>query len=218
MRLILLGPPGSGKGTQSDRLAASYSVPHISTGDLFRAHLSQGTDLGTTAQGYMSQGLLVPDDITLAMVERRLADDDAKSGFVLDGFPRTVAQAERFDIILAGRSERLNGVLHLIVDSDALIERLTGRRICPQCHATFHVRLHPPKVSGHCDSCGAELLQREDDRPATVAERMRVYTELTEPLVEYYRRAGLLLGIDGDQPMDLVTQAIQQALGRHSND
>lgn len=212
MRLVMLGAPGAGKGTQADRLAERYGVPHVSTGDLFRAHFRQNTELGQTARRYMQEGHLVPDDVTEAMVWQRLGEADTHRGYILDGFPRTLPQAEHFDAALSAANQRLSGVFHVEVDRAVLQSRLTGRRSCPECKATYHVQFDPPSVADVCDQCGARLVQREDDRSETVARRLEVYHTETEPLVQYYARQGLLRTVDGNQSMDEVTASLAEQL------
>ncbi len=216
MDLVLLGAPGAGKGTQAKYIAEYYSIPHISTGDLFRGHLKEGTRLGERAQAFMSEGKLVPDDITEAMVNDRLGLPDAGPGFVLDGFPRNINQGKALDAMLRARGRLLDEVIHINVPHDALVERLVGRRICPECGATYHIRFDPPQVAGICNVCGKELVQRSDDRPETVGTRLSVYNEETAPLIAFYRDREILLEIDGTQSVEKVSQAIIQQLGaRH---
>ncbi|MCL4521688.1 MAG: adenylate kinase [Firmicutes bacterium] len=208
MRLVMLGAPGAGKGTQADRLAVRYGIPHVSTGDLFRANLSQGTALGQTAQRFMSQGQLVPDEVTEAMAWERLNAGDAETGYILDGFPRNVAQAQHFESKLVLAQQSLRAVVHIYVEPVVLERRLTGRRTCPGCKASYHVVFNPPALAGICDACGAELVQRDDDRPETVKKRLEVYMDETAPLVNYYSERGLLVMVDGNWPVDNVTDAI----------
>ncbi|HEY8414917.1 MAG TPA: adenylate kinase, partial [Thermaerobacter sp.] len=191
MRWIFLGPPGAGKGTQAARLAERAGVPQISTGDMLRAAVRAGTPLGLEAKRYMDAGQLVPDDVTIAIVRERLAQDDCRRGFLLDGFPRTVPQAEGLAAALEELGVGLDGVLYFDVPDEVVVERLSGRRVCPECQATYHVRFDPPREAGRCDRCGAALVQRHDDREETVRERLAVYRRQTEPLVDYYHRAGL---------------------------
>lgn len=208
MRIILLGPPGVGKGTQASNIVKKYNIPHISTGDIFRANIKSGTELGITAKSYMDKGLLVPDEIVVSIVQDRLAQDDCKDGFLLDGFPRTVEQAEALDIELDKMGIKLDKVVNIDADKDVLIARVTGRRICRECGATYHVINNPPKVEGVCDIDGGELYQRADDTEETVATRIQVYLEQTQPLIDYYRKKGLLLDVDGTKPIEEVFRTI----------
>ncbi len=212
MRLVLVGPPGAGKGTQAQYIAEHLGIPQISTGDIFRANVSQGTPLGLKAKAYMDRGDLVPDDVTVDMVRDRLAEDDAAEGFLLDGFPRTVPQAQVLDDLLAEAGNKLDVVLELVVDDDEVIRRLSGRRTCRSCNHIWHVDFDPPKVPGVCDIDGGELYQREDDRAETIANRLHVYAQATAPLVNYYAGRGLLVGIDATGPVDDVTQRAIDAL------
>ncbi|MCY0879420.1 MAG: adenylate kinase [Firmicutes bacterium] len=213
MRLVLLGPPGSGKGTQAQKLAEALGILHVSTGDLFRRHLREGTALGQLAKRYMDEGTLVPDDVTESMVQERLRDSDAEAGFVLDGFPRNLAQARHFDGYLRDVGQALDAVLYLNVPSPVVVERLTGRRVCSRCGANYHVRFHPPQVAGVCDLCQAPLVQRPDDREDTVLRRLAVYEEETAPLIAFYRQQHLVREYDGTAPVDAVTAAILESLG-----
>ncbi|MEN3265185.1 adenylate kinase [Pseudonocardia sp.] len=215
MRLVLVGPPGAGKGTQAEFIAANQSVPKISTGDIFRANVGQGTPLGLQAKKYMDAGQLVPDEVTIDMVRDRLAEPDAADGFLLDGFPRTVPQAEVLDQMLADLGTSLDVVLELVVDDDEVIRRLSGRRTCRGCGKIWHVEFDPTKAEGECDRCGGELFQRDDDKPDTVAERLRVYADQTAPLVNYYGGQGKLVGIDATGPVEDVTQRATDALERY---
>jgi adenylate kinase len=212
MRLVLVGPPGAGKGTQAQFISAHLGVPKISTGDIFRANVSQGTDLGQQARKYMDAGDLVPDEITIGMVRERLGDDDAQRGFLLDGFPRNVPQARTFDEILEEIETPLHVVLELVVDDDEVVRRLSGRRTCRNCGQIWHVDFDPPSVEGVCDSCGGELFQRDDDKAETVRHRLEVYYEQTSPLVGYYAEKGILVGIDAMGPVDDVTDRALAAL------
>ncbi|MGH3426247.1 MAG: adenylate kinase, partial [Mycobacteriales bacterium] len=193
MRLVLIGPPGAGKGTQAEYLSAHFAVPKISTGDLFRAHVGNDTPLGYQAKQYMDAGQLVPDEVTIAMVEQRLDDADAADGFLLDGFPRTIHQAETLDGLLADRNVKLDVVLELVVETDEVIRRLSGRRTCRGCGKIWHTEFDPTRVEGVCDRCGGELFQREDDRPETVANRLKVYSDQTAPLIDFYAAQGILI-------------------------
>ncbi|MGC8487164.1 MAG: adenylate kinase [Clostridia bacterium] len=212
MRLVLLGPPGAGKGTQADILAAHYGVPHVSTGDLFRYNLRQGTALGLEAKGYMDVGILVPDDVTSRMVADRIDRNDAAPGFVLDGYPRNVTQGESLQCMLAEREQSLDRAVVVDVPEELLLRRLTGRRLCPACQATYHVEFSPPVREGICDRCGAELVQRPDDREETVAIRLQVYRDETAPLVDFYRTRGLLASVSGDGSVEDVTRRIREVL------
>jgi adenylate kinase len=213
MRLILLGPPGAGKGTQAANIVNKYQLPHISTGDIFRANIKQGTDLGNRAKAFMDKGELVPDSLVVELVEDRLQQDDTKIGFMLDGFPRTLPQAEALDSVLANMGSTLNFVVNIVVDPSVLVERAVGRRICKDCGATYHIKFNPSKEEGVCDVCGGELYQRSDDNEETVKNRIDVYTNETAPLVEYYKNSGKLVTIDGLQDIDKVFADIQAALG-----
>lgn len=208
-----MGLPGAGKGTQAEKIVEKYQIPHISTGDMFRAAIKEGTDLGKEAKSYMDQGALVPDEVTIGIVRERLGKDDAKEGFLLDGFPRTIAQAEALETVLSDLGSTLDYVLHIDVDQDQLVERLTGRRICPTCGATYHVTFNPPKVEGKCDHDGSELIQRDDDKPETVRKRVEVNLENTKPLLDFYEGKGYLVTINGDQEIDQVFHDIDNKLG-----
>jgi len=213
VRLVLVGPPGAGKGTQAQFIAEHLSVPQISTGDIFRANVSSGTPLGLQAKAFMDRGDLVPDDVTIEMVRNRLGEGDARPGFLLDGFPRTVPQAEVLDDMLRESSDtKLDVVLELVVDDDEVIRRLSGRRTCRTCNHIWHVDFDPPQVEGVCDIDGGALYQRDDDKAETIANRLEVYAESTAPLVSYYAGRGLLIGIDATGPVDDVTQRAIDAL------
>lgn len=212
MRLILLGPPGAGKGTQASAIVKKYNIPHISTGDIFRANIKEGTELGKKAEEYMNKGLLVPDEIVVSIVKDRLTKDDCKNGFLLDGFPRTVAQAEALDQELKEMLSKIDKVINIEVDKDILVERIIGRRICKNCGATYHIKFSPAKQDGICDICGGELHQRKDDTLDTVEKRIQVYMEQTKPLIDYYAKKGLLLNIDGTKDKDEVFQEIVKSL------
>ncbi len=214
MRIVLVGPPGAGKGTQAQFIASHLAIPKVSTGDIFRYNVSAGTDLGKEAKAYMDRGDLVPDKLTVAMVERRLAEDDAQAGFLLDGFPRNVAQAETLKKILADWGLRLDLVLELVVDHDEVIRRLSGRRTCRTCGRVWHEAFDPPTRPGKCDECGGELFQRDDDREETIRHRLEVYAEQTQPLISYYADEGILLGMDATGPVEDVTDRALVALRR----
>jgi adenylate kinase len=212
MRLVLVGPPGAGKGTQAEFIAAHLAVPKISTGDIFRANVSQGTPLGVEAKRYMDAGKLVPDEVTINMVRDRLAEPDAADGFLLDGFPRTTPQAAALDKLLADLGTALDLVLELVVDDDEVIRRLSGRRTCRGCGKIWHVEFDAPTNEGSCDRCGAELFQRDDDKADTIARRLVEYAEKTAPLVDYYGAQGKLVGIDATGPVEDVTVRAIDAL------
>ena len=205
MRLVLVGPPGAGKGTQAEFIAAHLSVPKISTGDIFRANVASGTPLGKEAKRYMDAGQLVPDEVTINMVRDRLGEPDAADGFLLDGFPRTVRQASALDKMLADLGTGLDLALELIVEEDEVIRRLSGRRTCRGCGKVWHLEYDPPRTSDVCDRCGGELYQRDDDKPETIAERLKVYARDTAPLIDYYGAQGKLVGIDATGPVEDVT-------------
>ncbi|MBC7247061.1 MAG: adenylate kinase [Actinobacteria bacterium] len=213
MNLVLLGPPGAGKGTQAERISEAYAIPHISTGDIFRENLKKGTELGLKAREYMDRGELVPDEVVIGIVRNRLAEPDCERGFVLDGFPRTVAQADALKEMLAGMGRGIDHVLNISVPDDVVVERLTARRTCRACGAIYHLVYSPPREEGKCDSCGGELYVRDDDREETVRARLREYEAKTRPLVEYYRGEGLLRDIDGAAGMEDVLASIKRVLG-----
>jgi adenylate kinase len=206
VRLVLVGPPGAGKGTQAEFIADHFTIPKISTGDIFRANVSGGTDLGKLAKKYMDAGDLVPDEVTIAMVRERLAEDDAKAGFLLDGFPRTIGQAHELDAILYELGTALDIVLDLEVNNDEVVRRLSGRRLCKRCGHVWHVEFDPPKVTGICDKCGGQLYHRDDDYPDTVRHRLDVYTLQTRPLIEFYDGRDQLVGMDAHGPVEDVTE------------
>lgn len=212
MRLVLLGPPGAGKGTQAKKIIKDWKVVHISTGDLFRANIKNETELGKKVKAYLDQGQLVPDELTIALLWDRLDREDTENGYILDGFPRTLAQAKALNEGLKERGQALDGALALVVPFDVLVPRLAGRRVCPECGASFHIKEQPPKKEGVCDLCGHELIQRDDDRESTVAQRIRVYEDSTAPLLDYYRSQGKLIEVDGNQPVDRVSDDVQKAL------
>ena len=212
MHILLMGPPGAGKGTQAAELVKEFAIPHISTGDMFRAAIKEGTALGREAKGYMDQGKLVPDSVTIGIVRERLAKDDCKKGFILDGFPRTVEQADALDGILKDLGLSLTRVLNINVPAADLIKRATGRRICKKCGATYHVKFNPPKKEGVCDACGGELFQRADDTAETMKNRLSVYEASTKPLIDYYEKAGVYTEVDGRQAIEKVTADLISAL------
>jgi adenylate kinase len=214
VRLVLVGPPGAGKGTQALFIARARSIPKISTGDIFRANVSQGTELGVLAKQYMDAGDLVPDEVTIEMVRNRLAEDDAVKGFLLDGFPRTVPQAETLEGMLEEMTTRLDVVLELVVDDDEVVRRLSGRRTCRDCGHIWHVDFDPPAVEGICDRCGGELFQRDDDSEQTIRHRLEVYADQTSPLIGYYGDRGFLRGVDATGPVEDVTERAINALRR----
>jgi adenylate kinase len=213
MRAVLLGPPGAGKGTQAVRLVEKYGIPQISTGDIFRKNIKEGTALGKKAQEYTNSGRLVPDELVVELVKDRLQQDDCKNGYLLDGFPRTILQAEELDKFLAEQGQKLDAVINFEVGYEALIERLTGRRMCKGCGAGYHIKNMPPKVEGVCDKCGSELEQRKDDNRETAENRLAVYEESTAPLIEYYRKAGTLMNFDAGKEPDEVFADIVSAIG-----
>lgn len=207
-----MGLPGAGKGTQAEKINEKYNIPHISTGDMFRLAIKEGTALGIKAKEYMDQGNLVPDEVTIGIVKERLSKADCANGFLLDGFPRTIAQAEALQQLLNDLNRSIDYVLHVDVPEEKLVERLTGRRICPTCGTTYHVAYNPPKVEGICDKDGSELIQRDDDQPETVKKRLSVNIEQTQPLLDFYQEKGYLVKINGDRDIELVFQDIQSIL------
>ncbi|MFD1708091.1 adenylate kinase [Siminovitchia sediminis] len=212
MNLVLMGLPGAGKGTQAERIVAKYSIPHISTGDMFRAAISEGTELGMQAKSFMDKGELVPDEVTIGIVRERLSKPDCDKGFLLDGFPRTVPQAEALENILSELKKKINYVINIEVDQDILMERLTGRRICKNCGATYHLVFNPPAEAGTCDRCGGELYQRADDNEETVQNRLEVNVKQTQPLLDFYQEKGYLKNINGQQHIDEVFSDIDALL------
>jgi len=214
VRLVLVGPPGAGKGTQAQFIASHLSIPKISTGDIFRDNVSHGTALGRRAQAYMERGDLVPDQVTIAMVTDRLADDDTGAGFLLDGFPRNVPQAETLTKMLSAWDTRLDIVLQLVVDDDEVVRRLSGRRTCRRCGRVWHATFDPPSRKDRCDDCDGELFQRDDDREETIRHRIDVYAQQTQPLIAFYADEGTLLGIDATGPVEEVTDRALAALRR----
>ncbi len=212
MKLILLGPPGAGKGTQAKMLTERFGIPQISTGDILRGAVKDATPMGMKAKAYMDAGALVPDDVVVGIVQERLQQDDCGSGFILDGFPRTVPQADALKVTLQDLGKDLDAVISLEVDTEALVERLTGRRTCCNCGRGFHVKFDPPVSPGVCNACGGELIQREDDQEETIRKRLEVYREQTSPLIQYYREEGLLVEVDGMQDMNRVQDQILSVL------
>jgi len=214
--IVLLGPPGAGKGTQAQIISEKYGLAHISSGDIFRENLKAQTELGKLAQGYMNRGELVPDDVTIAMIKERLSRPDCVAGVLLDGFPRTPAQAEALSSMLAETHAKINSVLYISVPSEVLVERLSGRWTCKAQGHVYHEKFNPPVDARKCDLDGSELYQREDDQPATVERRIRVYIEQTAPLIAFYRSAGVLVEVDGTQPIDAVTKKMLEAIAKEA--
>ncbi len=212
MNIILIGLPGAGKGTQAEKISEKYNIPHISTGDMFRLAIKNETELGSKAKAYMDQGGLVPDEVTIGIVQERLQAEDCKDGFLLDGFPRTLAQAEALQVLLSNMNKQVDYALHVDVPTDRLIERLTGRRVCPSCGATYHTIYNPPKVEGICDRDGVALIQREDDQSSTVKNRLAVNLEQTKPILDFYENEGTLVTVDGVQDIEDVFLDIQEKL------
>jgi len=213
VNLVLMGLPGAGKGTQAEKIVEKYQIPHISTGDMFRQAIKEGTELGLKAKSFMDQGELVPDEVTIGIVRERLSKDDCKKGFLLDGFPRTVAQAEALESILSELNKKIDYVINIQVDTNILMDRLTGRRICKSCGATYHLVFNPPKVEGVCDKCGGELYQRHDDTAETVQNRLEVNMKQTQPLIDFYSAKGYLRNINGVQDINKVFEDIDKLLG-----
>lgn len=213
MKIIMLGAPGAGKGTQAKKIAEKYNIPHISTGDIFRANIKEGTELGKKAKTFMDQGLLVPDEITIGMLMNRIEDNDCKDGYVLDGFPRTIAQADSLKEELAKKGTAIDFAINVDVPDEKIIKRMSGRRACLACGATYHIVNNPPAKEGVCDFCKAELVLRDDDKIETVKKRLDVYHEQTKPLIDYYKEVGVLAEVDGTQEMEAVFQSIVNVLG-----
>ena len=213
MKLIMLGAPGAGKGTQAKKIAEKYSIPHISTGDIFRANIKNGTELGKKAKTFMDQGLLVPDELVVDLVVDRVNQEDCKNGYVLDGFPRTIPQAEALDNALTAIGESVDYAINVEVPDENIVNRMSGRRACVGCGATYHIVYNPTKVEGKCDTCGADLILRDDDKPETVLNRLKVYHEQTQPLINYYEGKGILKEVDGTVDMNEVFAAITAILG-----
>ncbi len=213
MKIVMLGAPGAGKGTQADRIAEKYAIPHISTGDIFRANLKAGTELGMKAKEYMDKGLLVPDSLTVDLLMDRIAKDDCRDGYVLDGFPRTIPQAEALKSALEKKGEKLDYAIDVDVPDENIIGRMSGRRACVKCGATYHVVYAAPAKEGICDKCGSELILRDDDKPETVKKRLAVYHEQTQPLIDFYKAEGILKTVDGTQNLEKVFADIIDILG-----
>ena len=215
MKIIMLGAPGAGKGTQAKMLAEKYGIPHISTGDIFRANIKGGTELGQKAKSYIDKGELVPDEVTIGMLLDRIAQDDCKNGYVLDGFPRTIPQAESLTEALKSQGDRIDFALNIDVPDEAIIKRMSGRRACPKCGATYHIVYAAPKTENICDKCGTELIIRSDDKPETVKDRLNVYHQQTEPLIAYYKTAGVLREVDGTQELPKVFEDVVAILSEN---
>ena len=213
MKIVMLGAPGAGKGTQAKMIASKYQIPHISTGDIFRANIKNGTELGKKAKSYMDQGLLVPDELTVDLVIDRLANDDCKNGYILDGFPRTIPQAEALDAALAKLGEKMDYAIDVDVPDENIVSRMSGRRACTGCGATYHIVYNPSKKGDCCEVCGEKLILRDDDKPETVQKRLNVYHEQTQPLIDYYTKAGILTTVDGTIDIEDVFQTIVKILG-----
>ena len=213
MKIIMLGAPGAGKGTQAKKIAEKYQIPHISTGDIFRSNIKEGTELGMKAKAYMDQGGLVPDELTIGMLMDRIQKDDCKNGYVLDGFPRTIPQAESLTNALNERNQKIDYAVNVDVPDENIVNRMSGRRACLSCGATYHIVYKPSKVEGICDVCGDKLVLREDDKPETVKKRLSVYHDQTQPLIDYYKEAGVLANVDGTQDMEKVFSDIVAVLG-----
>ena len=212
MKIVMLGAPGAGKGTQAKRIAAEYGIPHISTGDIFRANIKAGTELGKKAKAFMDQGALVPDEVTIGMLMDRIHEADCEKGYVLDGFPRTIPQAESLAKALAAEGNKIDAAVDIDVPDENIVNRMGGRRACLSCGATYHIVFNAPKKEGVCDTCGSALVLRDDDKPETVQKRLAVYHEQTQPLIDYYRAEGVLKSVDGTQAMDKVFEDIKAVL------
>ncbi len=212
MKIVMLGAPGAGKGTQAKMIAAAYGIPHISTGDIFRANIKNGTELGQKAKAYIDQGLLVPDELTLALIMDRFQEPDCGNGYVLDGFPRTIAQAEALTASLREKGEALDFAIDVEVPDESIVDRMSGRRACLACGGTYHIVYNPTKKEGICDACGGALSIRPDDMPETVQKRLNVYHEQTQPLIDYYKKEGILKSVDGTQEVGKVFEAVQAIL------
>lgn len=213
MKIIMLGAPGAGKGTQAKKIAEKYQIPHVSTGDIFRFNIKEGTELGRKAKEYMDQGALVPDELTIGMLMDRIQKEDCKDGYVLDGFPRTIPQAESLQKAITEMGQQIDFALSVDVSDENIINRMSGRRACISCGATYHIVYNPSKIPGVCDVCGSELVLRDDDKPETVKKRLSVYHDQTRPLIDYYKEAGVLVNVDGTQELNKVFSDITDILG-----
>lgn len=213
MKIIMLGAPGAGKGTQAEMLAEKYDIPHVSTGDIFRMNIKNGTELGMEAKTYMDQGLLVPDELTVRILLDRVAQDDCKKGYILDGFPRNIPQADVLEEALSKLGDKIDYAINVEVPDENIIRRMSGRRACVSCGATYHIENVPPKKEGICDKCGQELILRDDDKPETVGNRLQVYKDKTQPLIDFYGKKGILHNVDGTKDMMEVFEAIVAILG-----
>ena len=213
MKIIMLGAPGAGKGTQAKKIAEKYQIPHVSTGDIFRSNIKEGTQLGRKAKEYMDQGALVPDELTIDMLMDRIQQEDCKNGYVLDGFPRTIPQAESLQKAITEMGQKIDFAINVDVPDENIINRMSGRRACISCGATYHIVYNPSKISGVCDVCGSELVLRDDDKPETVKKRLAVYHDQTRPLIDYYKEAGVLVNVDGTQELNKVFSDITDILG-----
>lgn len=213
MKIIMLGAPGAGKGTQAKKIAEKYQIPHVSTGDIFRSNIKEGTQLGRKAKEFMDQGALVPDELTIGMLMDRIQQEDCKNGYVLDGFPRTIPQAESLQKAITEMGQKIDFAINVDVPDENIINRMSGRRACISCGATYHIVYNPSKVAGICDVCGSELVLRDDDKPETVKKRLAVYHDQTRPLIDYYKEAGVLVNVDGTQELNKVFSDITVILG-----
>jgi adenylate kinase len=213
MKIIMLGAPGAGKGTQAKKIAEKYQIPHVSTGDIFRSNIKEGTQLGRKAKEYMDQGALVPDELTIGMLMDRIQQEDCSNGYVLDGFPRTIPQAESLQKAITEMGQKIDFAINVDVPDENIINRMSGRRACISCGATYHIVYNPSKVAGICDVCGSELVLRDDDKPETVKKRLAVYHDQTRPLIDYYKEAGVLVNVDGTQELNKVFSDITVILG-----
>ncbi|MCQ6962059.1 adenylate kinase [Methanolobus chelungpuianus] len=215
MNVVLFGPPGAGKGTQAKELTKKYSIPHISTGDILRANVRDGTELGMKAKEYMDRGELVPDAVLIGLIKNRLNEPDCKAGYLLDGYPRTIPQADALDTILKEIGKPLDVVVNIEVSDDELVKRLSGRRTCPKCGESYHVMFNPPQKQGICDVCGSQLYQRDDDREEVIRQRLAVYNQKTKPLIDYYVKAGILVNIDGSAGVDEVFRQVSGVMDNY---